>query len=56
MTDSLDVRGQMLSFACDYCHVKPGDWCVTKSGHRASFLHAARWWAWKDSQTEKHNK
>jgi hypothetical protein len=48
------VQQQMLTFTCDYCHAPSGSWCVTKSGNRASYLHGARWWAWKNTQTEQH--
>jgi hypothetical protein len=29
-------------YACPYCKVKPGDWCVTKSGAFATHIHGGR--------------
>lgn len=29
-------------YKCEYCGALPRQWCITKSGNRASFLHAMR--------------
>jgi hypothetical protein len=52
----IPVQQQMLSFVCEYCSAPAGQWCLTKSGNRASYLHGARWWAWKNRQAEQHAK
>lgn len=53
MTD--DVRAVMLTYPCEYCGAGSGEWCVTATGHRATFLHGSRWWQWKrDSRDEDH--
>ena len=54
--DTRSVQDQMLAFVCEYCSAESGAWCRTKSGNRASYLHGARWWAWKNTQAEQHTK
>ena len=54
--DDRSVQEQMLAFTCGYCAAPDGEWCSTKSGARASYLHSARWWAWKNTQVEKHTQ
>lgn len=31
-----------LKYRCPHCYAEEGDWCVTKTGNRASDLHSAR--------------
>lgn len=31
-----------LKYRCSRCHAEEGDWCVTRTGSRASSLHSAR--------------
>lgn len=31
-----------VEYSCDYCKAGPGQWCETKSGARAEWLHVAR--------------
>ena len=50
------VNEEMMARPCGFCDAAVGEWCITKGGFRASYLHAERWWAWKDSQAEKHTE
>jgi hypothetical protein len=40
VTDEIDRIAVMIP--CDYCHIGPGHWCVTKTGNVAGWLHSAR--------------
>lgn len=45
-----------LLITCEKCRVPSGEWCRTKTGRRASYVHRARSWAvqqvWHDGFTE----
>ena len=45
-----------LIIACSWCGAAPGEWCTTKSGARATMLHANRFWTvnavWVDGYEE----
>lgn len=38
----------MVRLPCAQCLARAGEWCVTRNGKRSGFLHAARYYAWKD--------
>jgi hypothetical protein len=41
-------RDAMLDGACRYCGAEPGVWCRSKTGRRARYLHADRWYTARD--------
>jgi len=46
--DVSDAINGMLRFVCGHCGALPLDWCTKPSGKRTSFLHASRFWQWKE--------
>lgn len=36
------VEREALTFACPWCHVGPGAWCLTEVGQPAPQMHALR--------------
>jgi hypothetical protein len=40
------AREAMRAYWCGYCDADPGQPCTTKTGHRLSVIHAARWRSW----------
>lgn len=47
-TEPTDVQLAEMQFRCDFCMVGPGEWCRSKSGKRAQYLHFHRWEAVMD--------
>lgn len=45
--DSAEVA--MVGIRCRHCDAAPGEWCVTTSGFRASYLHSARFYDWRET-------
>lgn len=45
--DSAEVA--MVGIRCRECDAAPGEWCVTRGGFRASYLHSARFYDWRET-------
>jgi hypothetical protein len=46
---SSDAETEMMELDCPHCGAKVGEWCYTTAGARASYLHSARFYAWRDT-------
>ena len=48
MTTDDTAEVGMVAIRCTYCDAAPGEWCVTKGGHRSGYLHSARFYDWRE--------
>lgn len=61
-----EIDDLALEYTCAYCLAEPGDWCRTKTGARAEWLHSIRTnaiasayglgWQEGDAETREHIK
>lgn len=47
-----DLERAELAFPCLTCDAEPGDWCVSRSGAWAPYLHEPCWSLWRRRQLE----
>jgi hypothetical protein len=47
------INEEMMARSCSFCDAPVGEWCITKGGYRAHFLHADRWWAWRYAKDQE---
>ena len=49
MTTEDSAEAAMIGIPCRQCDAGPGEWCITSSGFRASYLHSARFYDWRET-------
>jgi hypothetical protein len=54
MIDDDSATAGMLRFECGWCGALAGMWCYRPNGKRATYLHSARFYQWREAASNDH--